>query len=93
MLNFLFLKNTSKRRFAKITEEIIELFPKECKETYYMPPIRKKYLKNDKAGISRGKLVDKFRNALNFIRSAEKLKNNNHIEQNVIVSQGINILY
>lgn len=58
-----------------------------------MPPIRKKYSKIDKAGISRGKLVDKFRNALKFIRSAEKLKNNNHIEQNVIVSQGINILY
>lgn len=58
-----------------------------------MPPIRKKYSKNDKAGISRGKLVDKFRNALKFIRSAEKLKNNNHIEQNVIVSQGINVLY
>jgi len=33
-----------------------------------MPPIRKKYSKNDKAGISRGKLVDKFRNALKFIR-------------------------
>lgn len=58
-----------------------------------MPPIRKKYSRNDKAGISRGKLVDKFRNALKFIRSAEKLKNNNnYIEQNVVAgSQGINI--
>jgi len=60
-----------------------------------MPPVQKKYSKNDKAGVSRGKLVDKFRNALKFIRSAKKLKNNNNqIEQNVaIVSQGINILY
>lgn len=59
-----------------------------------MPPIRKKYSRNDKSGILRGKLVDKYRNLLKFIRSAEKLKNNNHIEQNVaIVSQGINILY
>jgi len=59
-----------------------------------MPPIRKKYSKIDKAGISRGKLVDKYRNSLKFIRSAKKLKNNDQIEKNVAsVSQGINILY
>lgn len=55
-----------------------------------MPPVRKQNSKNDKAGISRGKLVDKFRNTLRFTRSAEKLRDKKLIEQNnTIVDQGI----
>lgn len=56
-----------------------------------MPPIRKKDSRHDKAGVSRGKLVDKFRNALRFIRSSEKLQDKTHVTNITVVDQGINI--
>lgn len=55
-----------------------------------MPPVRKINSKSGKAGISRGKLVDKFRNCLRFIRYAEKLSN--QTEQKITgVGKGIYI--
>lgn len=56
-----------------------------------MPPVRKKDSKTDKAGISRGKLVDKFRNKLRFIRSAEKLKNS--VKDATVVTEGTKTFY
>ena len=51
----------------------MELFPNECTETYYLPPLPKSKSKSDKSEVARGKLVDKFRNIRSFIRSAYNL--------------------
>lgn len=63
------LKN---EEFEHISHEIVKLFPHESKEIYFIPPIRKRYSKEGKAGISRGKLVDRFRNDIKFINSINK---------------------
>ncbi|CAH0562862.1 unnamed protein product [Brassicogethes aeneus] len=47
-----------------VTERIVELFPHEIQETYFVPPIRKFQSGDSKAGISKGKLIDKYRNKL-----------------------------
>lgn len=51
-----------------IANHIITLFPAECKEVYYCPPVPKKNSKNRISGIAKGKLVDKHRNMLAFLR-------------------------
>lgn len=56
--------------FESISKEIEEVFPGETCYTYYIPPIRKKYSRNNKSITSRGKLVDKYRNK---IRDFKKL--------------------
>lgn len=61
--------------FNYLATKIIELFPNECKETYFVPPVKKKESRDKKSEISKEKLVDKWRNARTFIRSAEKLGN------------------
>jgi len=76
--------------FQQISHEIVKLFPHESKEIYFIPPIRKKDSKEDKAGISRGKLVDRFRNDIKFINCINKLKKSKQIEEN-IVNTGISI--
>ncbi|XP_071652958.1 uncharacterized protein [Temnothorax longispinosus] len=55
-------------KLNKIADHIITLFPAECKEVYYCPPIKKKQSKDQKSGIAKGKLVDKNRNMLAFLR-------------------------
>lgn len=67
--------------FEQISNEIVQLFLHENKEIYFIPPICKKDSKENKAGISRGKLVDKFRNDIKFIKSVNNSKN--QAEQNV----------
>ena len=57
--------------------KIKELFPEECTQVYYIKPTRKKDSKDDKAGRSKGKLVDKYRNSVTFIRRANKLRESN----------------
>lgn len=62
----------------------------QTKETYFIPPIRKKDSKENKAGISREKLVDRFRNDIKFISSVNYLKKSKtQAEQNVITNTGI----
>ncbi|KAL0105551.1 hypothetical protein PUN28_016913 [Cardiocondyla obscurior] len=56
--------------FEYLATEIVKLFPTENIATYYVPPIPKKASRVGKSIISRGKLVDKYRNkicALNVI--------------------------
>lgn len=64
--------------FLHIAEEIVKLFPTEVTTTYYIPPIPKKLSRIGKSTISRGKLVDKYRNkirALKFIGEWKALGN------------------
>lgn len=63
--DFRALKNED---FDLLSKEIVELFPNELAAVYYLPPIRKRFSKDKKAGISRGKLVDKYRNKLTYLR-------------------------
>lgn len=56
--------------FLYIAEEIVKLFPTEATTTYIFRQFRKKLWRIGKFVISRGKLVDKYRNkirALKFI--------------------------
>ncbi|XP_031329053.1 uncharacterized protein LOC116160061 [Photinus pyralis] len=59
--------------FNAICDKIIETFPKEVKEAYYTPPIKKRQSRDNKPGIAKGKLVDKYRNKLTFLRKAKIL--------------------
>lgn len=59
--------------FEHISLQIVELFPEECALTYYVPPVRKINSRADKSGVSKGRLVDKYRNKSTFIRAANKL--------------------
>ena len=52
-----------------IASKIISLFRNECKETYYVPPIRKKDSSVNKSILAKGKLIDMYRNDKTFIRS------------------------
>ncbi|XP_018371195.1 PREDICTED: uncharacterized protein LOC108766410, partial [Trachymyrmex cornetzi] len=61
-------------KLNKIANHIITLFPAECKEVYYCPPVKKKDSKNHKSGIARGKLVDKNRNMLAFLRKCQLIR-------------------
>ncbi|XP_011858271.1 PREDICTED: uncharacterized protein LOC105555840 [Vollenhovia emeryi] len=56
--------------FDSISNDIIEVFPKEVKETYYIPPIRKCNSKDNRCSVARGKLVDKYKNKITFLRTA-----------------------
>lgn len=48
--------------FQHIAEAIVKDFPTEAVATYYIPAIPKKLSRVGKPVISRGKLVDKYRN-------------------------------
>ncbi|CAL1685105.1 unnamed protein product [Lasius platythorax] len=54
--------------FDSLSKEIEELFPTETSSTCYVPPIAKKYSRNNKSITSRGKLVDKYRNKIRDYR-------------------------
>ncbi|XP_068902975.1 uncharacterized protein [Tenebrio molitor] len=58
---------------SQVANAIVELFPKECKEVYFSAPVPKRYSKTNTAGIARGKLVDKNRNMLQFLRKCKML--------------------
>lgn len=61
--------------YEVLAQKIVELFPTECSETYYVAPKNFKYRKNNKkSAISKGKIVDKYRNKRSFILSVEKKK-------------------
>lgn len=78
MLKYLSFSNYFNRQFVFstlrnddfdfISDCIIETLPGECKETYYVPPIFKKNSTTNKSKVSKGKLVDKYRNKLTFLR-------------------------
>lgn len=56
--------------FNRIADNIITVFPKEVKTTYFIEPLKKKFSKENKSGFARGKLTDKYRNRLTFLRKA-----------------------
>lgn len=53
------------------------MFPNELAQVYYTDPINKRNSKNKKSVIARGKLVDKYRNKLSFLRKAKVLTSRN----------------
>lgn len=53
---------------SQIADEIIKVIPSEKKSTYFVSPIKKKNSRNNKPVVSRGKLVDKYRNKLTTLR-------------------------
>lgn len=64
-------------QLENIANKIIEIFPSEVKETYYVPPLRKALSKDGKPGIAKGKLVDKYRNCQYQLRKGDVKKNAN----------------
>lgn len=65
---YCFSVQLNNEKLNKIADYIITLFPAECKEVYYCSPVKKKESKNLRSGIAKGKLVDKNRNMLAFLR-------------------------
>lgn len=61
LLFIYFCRNVSPLDFENLATKIIELFPTENKETYYIPRI-KTHLKYHRGVNPKGKLVDKYRN-------------------------------
>jgi len=64
----LFFRPLKNEDFDSLFKEIKELFPTETCSTYYVPPIAKKFSRNNKSITSRGKLVDKYRNKIRDYR-------------------------
>lgn len=60
--------------FLYIAEEIVKLFPTEDTSTYYIPPVSKKLSRIGKSLISRGKLVDKYRNKTRALKLIHEWK-------------------
>lgn len=54
--------------FQHLAEAIVKDFPTEAVPTYYIPAIPKKLSRVGKSVISRGKLVDKYRNKLRLLK-------------------------
>ena len=71
----------NKHDFDYLTDEIINLFPNENKEVYYVKAIEKKSSRSNKSVPAKGKLVDKYRNKLQFFRECE-IKINEDDDQN-----------
>ncbi|CAG9822215.1 unnamed protein product [Phaedon cochleariae] len=59
--------------FNKISQDIAKLFPNEVPGVYYTAPIKKRNSRNNKSIVARGKLIDKYRNKLSFLRKASAL--------------------
>lgn len=57
--------------FEFLAREITKIFPNERKEVYYIPAIRKRHSRDNKCGFARGKLLDKYKNKLTFLRRAK----------------------
>lgn len=51
----------------------MELFPEEALETYYIPPVRKAVSRDNKPGVAKGKLHDKYHYMCTFINRGKKL--------------------
>ena len=58
--------------FDFLAKEIVKVFPNECTATYYVPPVPKKLCRHNKGQLSKGRLVDKWKNKRTFIRRSEK---------------------
>ncbi|CAL1671820.1 unnamed protein product [Lasius platythorax] len=56
--------------FYDLARGIVEIFPKEDLNAYYVAPIKKKYSQNNKSTSMRGKLVKKYRNRVQRVKRA-----------------------
>lgn len=70
---FFIYRRLQNNDFAILTKKIMQLFSNECYQTYYVPPKLKKHSRVNKPERAKGKLVDKYRNKLTFIRKADNL--------------------
>lgn len=63
----------TKERFLEIRSDLIEIFPAEDPEVYYIPPIPKTPGRKDSVSIdAQGKLYLRYRNELKRLRSQER---------------------
>lgn len=60
----------SNEDFEDISKLIVSLFPTEVKEVYLTPPVKKRQSRDNKSEAAKGKLIDKYRNKLTFLRRA-----------------------
>ncbi|XP_039303045.1 uncharacterized protein LOC120357201 [Solenopsis invicta] len=65
------ITNLRNEDFDAIADNIVHVFPEECKETYYVPPVSKRDSSNQKSKVAKGKLVDKYWNKISFLREAK----------------------
>lgn len=75
MQRFLTLFRVKNSEFEEIALKIVKQFPTESTQTYYIAPLTE----GPRQRISKGKVVDKFRNSLRLFRSVDLLpeKKNN----------------
>ncbi|XP_016837924.1 uncharacterized protein LOC103317241 isoform X2 [Nasonia vitripennis] len=59
--------------FKVLADKILELFPEECLQTYYVGSVKKNESRRNKHERSKGKLVDKYRNRRTYILQSHKL--------------------
>ncbi|CAG5083878.1 Protein of unknown function [Cotesia congregata] len=77
----------------ELASKIVELFPAECTQTFYVPPVKKKDSLSNMSLISKGKLVDKYRNTLVIIRNIKKFSecfNNTGESESISLNTGDN---
>lgn len=64
MIFFLYYRPVNKYDFLHLAREIVDVFPSEDINFYYIAPVSKKDSFQKKSVSVRGKLVDKYRNKL-----------------------------
>jgi len=71
----------------------LNLFPNECRSTYYIPAIPKNESSTNKAVMARGKLIDKCRNMLytsndkSYVRKRKCLSDSSFLPLNMHILQ------
>lgn len=86
LCNCTFSVQLNNEKLDKVANHIISLFPAECKEIYYCPPVKKIYCKDHRSGIAKGKL-DKNRNMLSFLRKYQLLPSNKSLSMNTLTDE------
>ncbi|KAH0534703.1 hypothetical protein KQX54_007113 [Cotesia glomerata] len=56
----------------ELAVKIVEVFPSECTQTFYVDPVKKKDSLRQVSIVAKGKLTDKYRNILKLIRTLRK---------------------
>lgn len=65
-----------------MSDEIVSVFPKEQKETYFISPISKHNSNDNKSKHARGRLVTKFHTNLQRYREMTGMINDNRTQSN-----------
>ncbi|XP_031331382.1 uncharacterized protein LOC116164591 [Photinus pyralis] len=56
--------------FKTIASKVNILFPNENTDVYYCPPVHKRFSRENRSEASKGKLVDKYKNKITYLRKA-----------------------